>query len=318
MVGPGPGARRGDGAGDFSRRRYYLIHLQEKKTLKKLTVSLIAVCLTSLLLSCGGKMEANRGTDTDAQARILATVNGAPITEYDVRQIVKRFSHEGRNPEEDQNVLETLVRDELIYQQSIELGLDKNPEYRRKLREIEAQVRAFQRQEMKNLYQGYIRKKAEVTDSEAQEYFEKNSKRMQAKYHIWQIYSRGGGTQIAEADNDLKSGMPFENVASRRFPKLPKGMKAPWDLGYLHWNQIPPSWQDIVDRLEPGQMSDVIKGPNERYWIIKLVDKTVDPNITFATEKGNIVEILRKQKAEELYDTMLSQMRTKSKIIFQK
>jgi len=44
----------------------------------------------------------------------------------------------------------------------------------------------------------------------------------------------------------------------------------------------------------------------------------VDPNITFDTEKGKIVEVLRKQKADELYETMLSQMRTKSKIIFAK
>jgi len=287
--------------------------------LKKLTVSLIAVCLAASLLSCAEKREANRETDTDTRGKILATVNGVSITEYDVKQIVRRFGHEGEmNPETDQNVLETLVRDELIYQQSVELGLDKNPEYRRKLHQVEAQLRAFQRQEMKNLYRGHIRNKAEVTDSEAQQYFEKNSIRMQTKYHIWQIFYRGERTQIDEAEKDLKSGTPFEKVASRRFPKLPKGMKTPWDLGYLHWNQIPPSWGDIVDRLEPGQVSDVIKGQNERFWIIRLVDKTVDPNITFATEKANIVEILRKQKADELYDTMLSQMKAKSKIIFQK
>jgi len=286
--------------------------------LKNRAISLIAVFLLASLVSCGGKREANRETDPDAQVKILATVNGVPITEYDERLIVKRFSHEMVNPEADQNVLETLVRDELIYQQALELGLDKNPESRRKLQEVEAQLRAFQRQEMKNLYRGYIRNKAEVTDTEAQQYFEKNLKRMQTKYHIWQIFYRGEGGQIADAEKDLKSGTPFEKVASRQIPKLPKGMKTPWDLGYLHWNQIPPPWQDIIERLEPGQVSDVIKGPNKRFWIIRLVDKSVDPNITFATEKGNIVETLRRQKADELYDTMLTQMRTKSKIIFLK
>jgi hypothetical protein len=65
-------------------------------------------------------------------------------------------------------------------------------------------------------------------------------------------------------------------------------------------------------------VSEIIKGPNERYWVIKLVDKMVDPKITFDTEKEKIVEVLRKQKADELYETMLSQMRTKSKIIFPK
>jgi len=155
-----------------------------------------------------------------------------------------------------------------------------------------------------------------VTDSEAREYFEKNSKRIQTKFHVWQIYYRGEEARIAEDYKDLKSGISFEKVASRRFPNLPKGMKAPWDLGYLYWSQIPPPWQGIIDRLEPGQVSDIIKGPNERFWVIKLIDKMVDPNITFDTEKGKMVEVLQKQKADELHETMLSQMRTKSKITF--
>jgi hypothetical protein len=95
-------------------------------------------------------------------------------------------------------------------------------------------------------------------------------------------------------------------------------MKAPWDLGYLYWSQIPASWQGSIDRLEAGQVSDIIKGPNERFWVIKLLDKSVDPKITFSTEKEKIVEVLRKQKTDELSETMLGQMRTKSKIIFPK
>jgi parvulin-like peptidyl-prolyl isomerase len=292
---------------------------EEKKTLKKIGVPLIAVFLMASLFSCTGKKEANQKTGSDVRGKILATVNGVPITEDDVNQSVRKVVHgEKLNPEATQNILQVLVRNELIYQQSIELGLDKNPEYRRKLYEVEAQLRAFQRQEISTLYREYIKNKAVVTDSEAKEYFEKNSKRIQTKVHVWQIYYKGEETRIAEDYKDLKSGKSFEKVASRRFPNLPKGMNAPWDLGYLYWSQIPASWQESIDRLIPGQVSDVIKGPNERFWVIKLVDKMVDPKITFATEKGKIVEVVQKRKTDELHDTMLGQMRTKSKIIFPK
>jgi len=287
--------------------------------LKKILVSLIAVFLMASLVSCGEKREANKKPDDDIQGKVLATVNGVPITENDVKQILKRVGHgEMGNPEATQNVLGTIVRNELIYQQSVELGLDKNPEYRRKIYEAEAQLRAFQRQEISPLYREYIKNKAVVTDPEAREYFEKNSKRIQTKFHVWQIFDRGKETRITEDYKDLKNGKPFEKVASRRFPNLPKGMKAPWDLGDLYWFQIPEPWQGIFDRLEPGQISDIIKGPNERFWVIKLIDKTVDPKITFDTEKGKIIEVLQKQKADALYDTMLSQMRAKSKIVFPK
>jgi parvulin-like peptidyl-prolyl isomerase len=301
---------------------------QEKKTLKNFRVSLIAVFLMASLFSCAEKKEANPKTESDVQgknlardvqSKILATVNGVPITEYDVQQSLNRVVHgEKVPPEATQNILQMLVRNELIYQQSLELGLDNNQEYRRKLYEADAQLREYKRKEISNLYREYIRNKAVVTDTEAKEYFEKNSKRIQTKVHLGQIYYKGDEARIVEDYKDLKSGKSFEKVALKRFPNLPKGMKAPWDLGYLHWSQIPPSWQDSIDRLKPGQTSDIIKGPNERFWVIKLVEKTVDPNITFATEKERIVEALRKQKADELHETMLSQMRTKSKIVMLK
>jgi SpoVK/Ycf46/Vps4 family AAA+-type ATPase len=120
------------------------------------------------LFSCGEKREANRKTDSDVQGKILATVNGVPITEYDMKQHIKRVVHgEKPNPEAMQKILQTLIRDELIYQQSIELGLDNNPEYRRKVNEAEAQLRSYQRQDISTLYREYIRNKAVVTDSEA-------------------------------------------------------------------------------------------------------------------------------------------------------
>lgn len=292
---------------------------EEKKILKKIRVPLIAVFLITSLFSCAEKKEANQKTDSDVQGKILATVNGVPITEYDVKRNIKRVAHgEKVTPEATQDILQTLVRNELIYQQSIELGLDNNQEYRRKLSEVDAQFRDYKKQEISNLYREYIKNKAAVTDSEAKEYFEKNSKRIQTKFHVWQIYYRGEEARIAEDYKELKSGKSFEKVASKRFPNLPKEMKAPWDLGYLYWSQIPAFWQGSIDRLEPGKVSDIIKGPNERFWVIKLVDKMVDPKITFATEKERIVEVLRKQKTDELSETMLSRMRTKSKIIFPK
>ena len=80
---------------------------------------------------------------------------------------------------------------------------------------------------MATLHREYIKSKAVVTDSEAKEYFEKNSKRIQTKLHLWQIYYRGDEARIADDYKDLKSGKSFEKVASRRFPELAKGNESP-------------------------------------------------------------------------------------------
>ncbi len=288
--------------------------------MKKLTILFMAIVLTASLAACDKKGDANRTADGGVQAKVLATVNDVPITEYDMMQILKRIPsdggmHQGADPN---NILQTLIRNELIYQKALELGLDKNPAYRQKLTEVQAQVREFQRQEMSALYRQHVKEKAEVTDAEAQAYFEKNAQKMQTKFHVWQILYRGKYPEIAKDAQDLKNGIPFEKVASRRFPNLPKNVPSPWELGYLSWRQIPPSWQGIIDRLEPGQVSDVIKGENERFWVIKVVDKTVDPKITFSTEKEQIIQVLRQQKIDALSEKMLSEMKTKAKITFPK
>lgn len=285
--------------------------------MKKHGVLLTAVFLAVSLCACGGKKgEADRNRVGNAESAVLATVNGEPITEHDMRHRLRASAHgEGMNPDSDQAVLETLVRDELVYQESLKLGLDRNPEYRRKLLEAEAWLRALQRQEMAALFREHTRKSAEVTEVEARKYFEENSQRIQASFHVFQISYKGDRARIAEAHEDLKRGVAFEKVAAKRFPGLPREMRAPWDLGYLHWSQVPPPWQGIVDRMEPGQVSDVIEGPGERFWIVKLVDRTVDPNITFEAEKERILAELRKRKAGELHDTMIEAMRTKSKIV---
>jgi hypothetical protein len=282
-------------------------------------VLLISVFLMLSLSACGDKKPAGSNKESDGQAKVLATVNGVPITEIDVRQSFKRAIHgEQVNPDTMQNALQTLVNNELVYQQGLELGLDKTPGYRMKLQDAEAQLKAMQRQEMSGLYREHIRKTAKVTDPEAQAYFDNNAKKIQTKYHLYQIYYKGNQSQIAQDYKELKGGKPFEKVAAKRFPNLPKNIPAPWDLGSLYWNQIPPPWQETVDRLNPGEVSDIIMGPGERFWVIKLVGKTVDPNITFATEKAKIVEVLQKQKADELYGSMLDQMKAKSKIVFMK
>jgi EpsD family peptidyl-prolyl cis-trans isomerase len=294
--------------------------LMGRMTLKKSIVLVIAAVLLATLASCGEKREANQKAAIDDQVKVLATVNGVPITEYDVntrsRKVVAGGEAHGASP--NPNVLQALVREELVYQKAVQLGLDKKPEYRRKLSDVEAQFRAFQRQEMANLYRGYVREKAAVTDSEVREYFEKNAKQLQTKFHVFQIFYKGKYNEIVKDHEDLKKGMPFEKVAARRFAGLPKDIKAPWDLGEMSWNQMPTAWQGIVDRLEPGQVTDIIKGENGRFWVIKLAGKRVDPQITFATEKEKLAEILGQQKADALYKTLLDEINEKAKIVYTK
>jgi hypothetical protein len=290
-----------------------------QETLRTPLVLPCALAWLASLAACGERREAAPKPVVADAARVLATVNGVPITADDLDQISKRaVSGGGPDHERSGQVLQTLVHDELIYQKAVQLGLDRDPEYRQRLEVLQSQLRAFRRQEMSARFLRYVQEQAAVADPEARAYFEKNATFIQSRFHVFQILYKGRTQEILKDHQDLKNGTPFEKVAARRFPGLPPGARPPWDLGELRWFQIPRSWLGIVDRLEPRQVSGIIQGENERAWVIQLVGRRVDPAISYETEKGRIVEILRQEKAGALYDGMLTELKGKADIVYPK
>ncbi len=283
------------------------------------TPALLAVVVSvvsSATLAACGRPPAIAATGA---ARVVATVNGAPITEADLDQRARRAPTPGAPGHEvSANVLQTVVREELIAQRALQLGLDREPGYREQLEQMEAQLRAFKRQQLGVLYRAWVQGQAVPTEADARAWFDRNADLVRARLHVLQIMRRG---ELAEAQRDLedlKAGAPFEQIAARRFPGLPASVKAPWDLGEMAWNQVPPAWRGVVDRLEPGQVSDVIQGEGGRTWIVKLVSKRVDPAISFETEKDRILDSLRQQKAAELYEATLAEAKAKARIAYVK
>ncbi len=122
---------------------------------------LLATVAFGPTLACGQSQSTsttNQATGTPAQPPksakdVLATVNGTPICEADVRFALSSGGHNKEVPPgHRKNVLEVIIRRELIYQRAVELGLDANPRYKEKLRRMEAQINAFKRKELSELF----------------------------------------------------------------------------------------------------------------------------------------------------------------------
>ncbi len=291
-----------------------------------LLLPLLAAVAFGSTLACGQ----NQPTSPANQARgapdqtpklakdVLATVNGAQIREADLRLALSSGGHDREIPPEHmKNVLEVIIRRELIHQRAVELGMDTNHRFQERLRRMEAQLNAFKRRELSELFWRETAGKVEISDAEAKKYFTENATRIRTELHVWQILFRKKG-QIEQAHSELEQGASFEDVAGRRFPKLPKTARAPWDLGYLRWKQVPEPWQSVVYHLKEGEVSNVIQGPNNRFWIVKLIDMRQNPDITFENIKPTIMEVLKNAKIEELRAKIGRDLRAKARIVYAK
>ncbi len=281
---------------------------------------LLALGALALVPACerGGpapQRDAEKGQPEVGATGVVATVNGVPIFERDVKLKLDGSRH--GNPAatgQEQNVLEALIRQELTRQRAEQLGLDADAKYQEQLREREAQVNAFKRQALSDLFMRDLMSKAPPpTEAEVAAYFAQNAERLRTELHVWQILARDRAT-AERALSEVKAGTPFEAVAAKQFPTLPLG-QAPWDLGYLKWKQVPEPWQGVVYDLADGQVSEVIAGPGNRFWVLKRVGRRTDPSVTLESATPAVAEVLAAQKLAARRSDIDRELREGAKVV---
>jgi EpsD family peptidyl-prolyl cis-trans isomerase len=254
-----------------------------------------------------------------AAVKVLATVNGKPITTADVQfAMMSAGTHQGQEtPSDSKAVLDEIILQELAYQKAKQLGIDADPGYQEDLRRIETEVIAFKRKKLTELFLWKNTQNIQISDEQARAYFAANAAHFRTVYNLSQILRRNEGL-IKEDMKELEQGTPFEKVAAKQFPNLPSGMNAPWILGDMHFNQLPAEWKSVVSSLKKGQHSSIIRGPNNRFWIIKLNDKREDKNVSFESAKPMVIQMMKEEKAEQSREALIRDLRNKAKIVYTK
>ncbi len=269
-------------------------------------------------LLAAGSLLAACSSSAPPSKDVVVTVNDRPLTQTDV-QLFERSprGHEGRmaatpGPE----TLDTLIVQELAAQQAIALELDANPGFQESVRLLEAQVAAFRRKQLSELYfQHASDQAAAVTDIEAQDYFKLHAGELRTEYHLLQILRRDAA-QIEDMQQQLASGKPFGEVARSQFPQLPDNVKKPWDLGFLRWEQIPEEWREPLAKLAPGETSSILRGANNRFWLIQLVEKRENPGLDFAQAQAQIVARLKADRMHEASINAEHKLREQARIVY--
>ncbi len=206
---------------------------------------------------------------------VAAMVNGVPILRDEVRIFLRSRTRGDTSPppEMEDQVLELLINQEIMAQYAQQKGLELEGKDKAEWQKMMAAASGFRRQSLAEVAKRDSLKTApEVSPDDVQAYFKEHETELKTEWHMEQIMGREEAP-LQGYLADLKAGKSFEEVAKASLGgEMPAAGLKPWDLGWLHWKQLPDPWRPEVTKLKPGQFSEVVHGAKHRYWIVRVVE----------------------------------------------
>jgi peptidyl-prolyl cis-trans isomerase C len=290
--------------------------IEEMEKMRKFCSLLMIMMLFSLAAGCKEKTETKEAArKAGPSEKTIVTVNGAPITLGDVNFRLRQSHHGAKlTPEVKKQAVDEMVTQELLYQEGLRLGLDKDPKYREMVMDMRRRMEAVQRAEMaRRVFNSEIAARVTITADDAKKYYEKNAGKIRTELHLEQVRFRDEGA-ASKALERIKGGLSFEDLAREKYPEVKGGSRAPWDLGFVRWNQIPAEWLDDVYSLKKGQVSGIVRGEKTGIRIFKLLDSRENPEADFESMRSSITNRMRDEKIREAYDKYIEGLRGKATI----
>lgn len=238
--------------------------------------------------------------------KVLATVNGKPITEMDVNALLQSVISQGnKNFDSEQGrkqILDELINQELFYLDALDNDFDKEEAFKRELELNKANI----------LKQYALRKlltSVKVEDDEVADYYNnnkesfKNPETVKASHILVKTEDEANKT-IEEISN----GLSFEEAANK-YSTCPSKARG-GDLGFFAKGQMVPEFENAAFGMKKGEMSEPVK-TQFGYHIIKLVDKKEATQSSFEQVQDQIRQFLLGKKQNSLYLNKTTELKSK-------
>lgn len=245
---------------------------------------------------------------------VVATVNGVPVTRFEVLLRTRTMNPSGGGgADASQQALDAIVTEELFAQRAKALGLEQDLAFLEEMSRVEAQVAEVRRRELtKVLVHKDIIAKADVTLAEARAHYDTYPRRFGHQVRVAQLTLKGRGL-IDAAYAELQAGKSFDEVAAARLPLVPKGEK-PWELPAMRWQDVPVAWWPALDALEPGQVSPPFLTVNERWVVLKLLERSPLPDAQFDAVRPLIQAQLKAERIDARRKSLEAELRSQARI----
>lgn len=237
-------------------------------------------------------------------ANVLAKVGSWTLTkeEFDQRLInLKEVvpEYDTQDMESKRLILEELIRQQLLVQDAERTGIAKK-------KEIVEAVEEFKRTLMVREQASKLVEGLEVTDEEAQKYYDENKEvfveRIEWKIREIAVFTKAGANEILV---ELLNGADFGEIAKTRSKS--KSASKGGDLGFI--TEMPfPAMESALAPIDIGDISSAFKGP-EGYYLIKLEERKGGEPLAFAKVKDELKAELTQLKQQQTILDYLQKLR---------
>ena len=241
----------------------------------------------------------------------IAKVNDAVISEEDFIAEISLIPEWARNnfigKEGKELFLKEMINKELIYQDAIRKGMQND-------KDLEARVEEFRKMTLLSIVlKQEIEDKAEVTESEIKEFYEKNPENFKKGA---EVRARHILVDTEEKANDIMAsiikGESFAELA-KTFSKDKGSAQNGGDLGFFSRGKMIPEFEETAFSLKKGEVSKPVK-TTYGYHIIEVTDRKEGSQIKFEEAAGTIKNQLLKEKQRGLFESYLETLEGKSEI----
>jgi peptidyl-prolyl cis-trans isomerase C len=295
-----------------------------------------ALLLGLLFFSCKKKEETMTASPVSPNVRIVATVNGDPIT---LAEFEERFARAGLKPERDvelevkkdflNRLLERIMLLREAQRKRIKVGL---PEVNQRIEDFRKQHGKEVKEDLAGLGIDFekwksdmwedlmierlrtreVYRKVSVSSAEVRRYYQANPQEFERpeQVRVRQIVT-ASEADAKKAQELLHSGKDFATVAKEKStaPEAASG----GDLGYFAMGDMPGEF-NVVFGLPKGGVSDIVKSPYG-YHIFKLLEKRRAGKISLEEAYKGIEEKLRRAKEDLRYKQLLKDVRSRTKFV---
>jgi peptidyl-prolyl cis-trans isomerase C len=235
---------------------------------------------------------------------VVARVNGRELFQRDFESYLPAEYREAMTLKEKKAYLDRWITTELLYGEAMERGLATSPEIEARLEQLRKDLVADQ------LVREILNERAVVTEREVREYYRAHEDEYTRELRVSHILV--STPEEAEKVKELLRTHEFSWVVDRY--SVDKHTGAGGDLGFLSKGNMIPEFEDVVFKMNVGDVSDVIQTEFGYHFVTVTDAREAQEKLTLEDAAEDISRTVLLQKRKAVYDGLVAGLRARAKI----